>query len=449
MISFLNRAEAVDKLYSADKAELATLLQTLDVTGDIPAAPEEYYHEVIDALQGGTVMQVSVRKLGRVSAAFMRKLLQEENSSQLLKNLLLNVENRDRNTLYRNVLIGCLSCMDIRSEETNLLIQFIQKYLPRLGDRLVSRIEHFGLLENPYGERVVQRMLASPDATTRLSVFTESGVSNFQGVGIDLCVYQQFCVEIDRIARSTEDESTVLHAIDAWKTSAVIINSAGFAQFRFSNSDLITGVESLIRPWLSRQPAASIRRAIESVLLDSLEDPRIKQANWSSVDPDCVDRFKQWMALESFDVFIRVISEVASVQQWEARKEFWGWYLDENHVTEVWPVLGSQSASHLSSMNSKSSDGYQLKYGHLSGAASDQSVLLMRIGSLTIAEWSHTGSVRIWHADNPQAPVLYKNRYPAYLLRKDSDWDRPHKGAWQNDVDRYTAERTGISRGQS
>ena len=447
VVAFLNRAENLDNLYTADNGKLASLLQTLDTSGSVPEAPEEYYVEVLRALRSGGAKQVSVGKLGRVSGAFMRKLLQEEDASQLLKLLLLTIHERARNSLYRNVLIGCLSCIDIRNDNTDLLVRFLQNNLPMVGDRWQNRIERYGLLSQPYGEPVVQLLIDSPDAGSRLSVLTDSGVSNFQGHGIDLCIYRQLCDEVYRVAYSADDVHAVLHAVDVWKTSAITLDPNGGAQFRFSSNDLILGVESLIRPWLERQPDSSIRRSIEAVLLETLEDPRIKQANWSSVDPACVTRFKQWMALESFEVFIRVISEVAYVQHWEARKEFWGWYLDENHVTEVWPVVGTQSASHLRAMNNKSTDGYKLKYGELRGAASDQSVLLMRIGDLTIAEWSHNGSVRFWHADNPQAPTLYRNSYSADSLRRGSNWERPHQSGWQAYVDRYTAERTGISRG--
>lgn len=449
LAAFLGRAENLDNLYTADNGKLAALLQTLNTSGGVPEAPKEYYQEVLRALRGGGAMQVPVGKLGRVSAAFMRNLLQEDDASQLLKLLLLTIHERARNSLYRNVLIGCLSCLDIRSEDTDLLVRFIQNNLSMVGDRWEHRIKRFGLLSQPYGEGVMRLLLATPDTKARLSVLTESGVSNFQGLGIDLCIYRQLCDEVYRVAYSADDVPAVMETLDVWKASAVTIDATGSAQFRFSSNDLILGVESLIRPWLEQQPDASIRRAIESVLLDTLEDPRIKQANWSSVDRACVARFKQWMALESFEVFIRVISEVAYVQHWEARKEFWGWYLDENHVTEVWPVVGSQSASHLWAMNNKSTDGYKLKYGELRGAASDQSVLLMRIGDLTIAEWSHNGSVRFWHADNSQAPTLYKNSYSADALRRGSNWEKSHQSGWQTYVDRYTAERTGITRGPS
>jgi len=132
------------------------------------------------------------------------------------------------------------------------------------------------------------------------------------------------------------------------------------------------------------------------------------------------------------------------VNHWEDRREFWGWYLDESHVTEIWPVVGSKAAVELERMNREATDGRKLKFGRLSGASSDQCVLLIKIGQLTIAEWSHNGSVRFWLAGNPSTPELYRGNYQGHKLRADSDWERRHTPSWQGDVDRQVAQHTGI-----
>ena len=48
--------------------------------------------------------------------------------------------------------------------------------------------------------------------------------------------------------------------------------------------------------------------------------------------------------------------------------------------------------------------------GRLSGASPEQSVLLLRMSGVTIAEWSHNGSCRMWLDGNKDAPKLYQGR---------------------------------------
>ena len=126
------------------------------------------------------------------------------------------------------------------------------------------------------------------------------------------------------------------------------------------------------------------------------------------------------------------------------RQEFWAWYLNENHVTEIWPIVGSEAAAELDRMNKSATDGKVLKFGRLTGAQRSHCVLLMRIGNLTIAEWSHEGAVRFWYADNPRTPSLYQFNYRATNLRDHSNWDRSHQSYWQIDVNNRVAGVTNI-----
>ena len=72
--------------------------------------------------------------------------------------------------------------------------------------------------------------------------------------------------------------------------------------------------------------------------------------------------------------------------------------------------------------------------------------LLMRIGNLTIAEWSHNGSLRIWHAGNADAPELYQADYSAWELREGSDWDKRHLGNWMAEAIEQVHRLTGVRR---
>ena len=73
----------------------------------------------------------------------------------------------------------------------------------------------------------------------------------------------------------------------------------------------------------------------------------------------------------------------------------------------------------------------------------------MRIGPLTIAEWSHNGSCRIWLSGNESAPKLYKPTYSRHELMTGDDFSKPHmgseRGSWQGAIARWIEDQTGIS----
>jgi hypothetical protein len=61
-----------------------------------------------------------------------------------------------------------------------------------------------------------------------------------------------------------------------------------------------------------------------------------------------------------------------------------------------------------------------------SGASADQSVLLLRIGPLVLAEWSHNGSLRAWPADRGPKLGQKDDPYKPAILRRPSLPFPPH-----------------------
>jgi hypothetical protein len=54
------------------------------------------------------------------------------------------------------------------------------------------------------------------------------------------------------------------------------------------------------------------------------------------------------------------------------------------------------------------------------GSPSNQSVLLMRLGDLIIAEWSHNGAIRFWKSTDKHAPQFHLPEYVGSQLRDGS-----------------------------
>lgn len=79
----------------------------------------------------------------------------------------------------------------------------------------------------------------------------------------------------------------------------------------------------------------------------------------------------------------------------------------------------------------------------------DQSVLLLHMPGVTIAEWSHDGACRFWLDGNPGAPGLHKeSAYSRSEMMHEADFLQRHDGSldgrWQDRIMGWLRENTGI-----
>jgi hypothetical protein len=199
--------------------------------------------------------------------------------------------------------------------------------------------------------------------------------------------------------------------------------------------------ESLLMPFIGSNKAQQYKEPILRLLLDTIGDPRIDTRVWPSVRSEARNLILSWLVEQNLHGFINILTETAD-PLWSYRRDFWMRYLEKNVISEAWVVLGS-SARRLARNN------FGEGFGTLTGASSDQSVLLMRIGGLTIAEWSHSGACRIWRTSTENAPVFYQSLYSGTGLRTESDYWVRHSSSerwkWQGEVARFIKDHTGIS----
>jgi hypothetical protein len=168
--------------------------------------------------------------------------------------------------------------------------------------------------------------------------------------------------------------------------------------------------QGLLGAWLDggREPASPLRDPVRDFLLRHLGDPRTRASEWTPVGDAGTALMRRWLARASLDAFFDLIAEHALDYQWRYRQAFWSACLERGAIEDAWLALGSRV--HSSARTLRDLAG---AYGRLEGAkvASDQSVLLMRIGSLVLCEWSHNGKLRAWPADWPTAPALHRSAY--------------------------------------
>lgn len=206
--------------------------------------------------------------------------------------------------------------------------------------------------------------------------------------------------------------------------------------------------EALLLPYAYNKANLEHQRAIQSNLIALMGDPRIIKKGWIGVDSKAKEVMFGWLVGATLDVFFKILDNTAD-KIWKYRKAFWNAYYKKGYIRHAWVVLG-----HDATLIAIRIDDQEIKFGQLSGSYSkNQSVLLLHIGDLVIAEWSHNGKCRIWRNNESNRdiiPRLYDtiSPYNAPSLRKGADFEQVHHaskyGTWQSKIERYIRSQTNI-----
>jgi hypothetical protein len=203
---------------------------------------------------------------------------------------------------------------------------------------------------------------------------------------------------------------------------------------------------ALLLPWSERDPPIGLHQKIVSFLLDILNDPRIDGGLWLRTDQVAQDVMIRWLAQATLEQFLKVVDRIATRHQWEYRRAFWNAYIEKRVVANAWVVFGTNGAQVATRIAGDTGDKLMRRFAMLSGGSADQAVLLLSIGDLIVADWSHDGRLRIWRRGNVHAPEFNLKSYAATDLRSDSDFDTVHlpPDGWQGRTEAYIRKYTGV-----
>lgn len=165
------------------------------------------------------------------------------------------------------------------------------------------------------------------------------------------------------------------------------------------------------------------------------QDPRLYEASWpiipdvlggNSAREKCIDTVKQWHIFQSITLFFKLIGEVVEDgdhdHQFPQRRSFWIDYFNKGLVSEAWVILGTKGTAAANRYKKAGdADFEKLSWANLTGAKNDQAVLLMKIGNITVVEWSHSGACRVWKKGDSRAPNFSRRRYDGSELRAEVD----------------------------
>ena len=206
---------------------------------------------------------------------------------------------------------------------------------------------------------------------------------------------------------------------------------------------------ALLRPFVDRPPNTEAKERLQSFFVRHFGHPslRSRKHKWAGVRDDIRRVVIRWLVKRALDQFLLVLKETAKDRHWRYRETFWKAFLEQDLIDDIWFVLGSRARNDLWRL--KADDDLTETAGSLKGAGSDQSVLIMRLPGVTVAEWSHNGSCRCWLDGNRNAPKLYKRKYHRETLTQGSDLAQPHfgseRGYWQGIVKNWLRENTGVT----
>ncbi|MBJ3775305.1 EH signature domain-containing protein [Acuticoccus mangrovi] len=215
---------------------------------------------------------------------------------------------------------------------------------------------------------------------------------------------------------------------------------------------------ALVRPYFDRPPNEGAKQRVIEWIRSAYGDPRLPTTSRpmlaeAHLSDRCVNTVRRWLAIETLHLFIEVINKTA-IPQWEHRRDFWLPYFEANFVTDVHVVFGSKAREFADSIRQRTNQ--HMRWADLSGADTDQSVLLMHIGSLIVAEWSHDGTLRFWPQGDHAAPDLKQQKFSGAELRDGSMMVRNEYGRavdgirhdsyplWCERARRVIAEHTGL-----
>jgi|GEM_PF-6960821 len=300
------------------------------------------------------------------------------------------------------------------------------------------RQQRFGLFDPDTGPAALARhvLVDAPDAATALADFGLIGRlarGGFAEAGFRLALAALGQVMTDDSARGE-----VLNRVLRW--------AVGEKGLNYPRSIPVL-VDTLLQPWVSHDVPPDLRRGLTAFLAIQIGDPRREDSRWDGVGLSALGVMQRWLVQEALDRFAPVVEALAHDNRWGYRRAFWQAYLTKGAISDAWLVMAEAAER-----NSPGIGRNGVGFGRLAtggGAEANHAVLILRIGGLTIADWSHNGKCYVWVGGNMAAPVPHRADYQASDLMTGADnrgtvHARGDFGGWQRELASFIRDRTGI-----
>lgn len=362
----------------------------------------------------------------------------------LLENFFKLLSSAGSRIIFKSLLLGYFR---VSHEDFPFIAKkvrnFLSKNIDSLPERWLIKVKKYDLLGVDVG-RILANQIIHNLSEDVFSILEDSGLK--KGIlisgGFIHQVFKQTCIEISK-EHHLNNLNRFFELLDE--------NYVGEPQLplvQTHSGDISAITHALLNPYINETPDPAVKNRIENFLLDRFEDPRINVRRWNRVDEKYRTVLSRWLTKESFELLMKVLTSSNDTSQWAARSKFWSFYIDNELVTDAWVAFGPDAFSKANTLVKNGTIKSRGAYAQLEKSNIEliHSVIFMKIGDLVISEWTHDGKVRIYKAGNQRVPKFYLNRYSPQNLRSDvaPDYKKIHLGYWQNDVEDYIYNETGI-----
>lgn len=301
-----------------------------------------------------------------------------------------------------------------------------------------QRSVDFGLLTENGDLSFVEKLISATDPVDHLLVQVgfDAGLARcgFLESGI-----RKFLPSLSaRLARNSIDDTQLARVL-------ALLECEG--RLRFDDLGMRSEVATaLLRPCAEHSPEPATKNRLQPFFLHHFGDPRLQSGRhrWSGIPEEIRRVVIRWLVERALEQFFLLVKETALDRHWRYREAFWRAFLPLE--PDVWFVLGPRAERLLEKMNEGNAEDEATSI--LRGAQGDQSVLLLRLPGVTIAEWSHNGACRFWLDGNPDAPALYQSTYSREDLVGEQDYLQRHDGSsegrWQDEIAHWLRDNTGV-----
>lgn len=258
-------------------------------------------------------------------------------------------------------------------------------------------------------------------------------------VGFGAAVYRE---GMDRLARQLERDAKERHLEQAiaWTDEP--------DQTPYVSRNKILA-ETLLLPFLDKDPPEDLKDRILDAVLERIGDPRTKRTNWVGAE-QAADIAKRWLTKLALRQFLEIVDQVARPEHWDYRRAFWMALFEKDAIQEAWVAFGNLGAE-----RARRAFGKQTSFGRLQASwkqvEGGHAVLIMRIGDYVAIDWSHNGRCIIWPKSDRSAPALYQTTYRSGDLAPRTaptgGIEKSHMGSlsysWQKVIARFIGDHTG------
>lgn len=284
----------------------------------------------------------------------------------------------------------------------------------RDADQWPVKISEFALLDSTRAPQLLARRILESGAHSR-DVFKVAGLDTpgrrFGGLAEAAFRFACRLVMGMRGQQAVDGQRTLIE----WA-----VNDAGKFGYQRAWPEF---VEASLVPWKVTEPS----EAHKSALLEMLQrfgegDPRAKPARWRTVmdrAPEAYAVLMRWLTrasvLQFLDIVDCLMPDPEAKTMWAYRRAFWMSYLlsDGNApgIDAAWVAFGDEGERLAKRAARESGDSSFAAFGKQNDKSSQHAALILKMGDLTIVDWSHNAKYQVWKRGDTRIPELFQPSY--------------------------------------